>query len=211
MRLARVKEGLPGWRSALLAVAAAIQLVLAFPDFDLWFLAWFALVPLLWAVEREKESIPRAFLTGWICGTAFFFGSCWWLTCAPITYAGFPVLLAYFLFFCVAAAAGLFPAVFAGLLAFLLRRFGSVAMIAAPFVWVATEFARYWITGNNWNALGYSQAFSTITPSFARLGGVLLVSLVCMALNAVIVTYLLMRNWTIALLGGLVWTMSFPI
>jgi apolipoprotein N-acyltransferase len=196
MRLARVKEGLPGWKSALLAVAAAILLVLAFPDFDLWFLAWIALVPLLWAVEREKGSIPRALLTGWIFGTAFFFGSCWWLTYAPITYAGFPVLLAYFLFFCVAAAAGLFPAVFAGLLAFLLRRFGSVAMLAAPFVWVATEFARYWITGNNWNALGYSQAFGSPAVVWAGLGGVLLTSFIVLLPQSIFVAvlYALKRN-----------------
>ena len=194
MRLARVKEGLPGWRSALLAVAAAILLVLAFPDFDLWFLAWIALVPLMWAVEREKESIPRAFLTGWIFGTAFFFGSCWWLTYAPITYAGFPVLLAYFLFFCVAAAAGLFPAAFAGLLALLLRRFGSVAMLAAPFVWVATEFARYWITGNNWNALGYSQAYHPETAKFAAFGGVLLVSFLLFVGNSILTFWILNRR-----------------
>ena len=210
VNLARVKNGLPGWRSVLLALLSALLLVLAFPDLDLWWMAWFALVPVLWAVEREKDSIPRAVLTGWIFGTAFFFGSCWWLTFAPITYAGFPPVVAYLLLFFAAAGAGIFPGAFAGVLAYLLRRFGSVAMLAAPFVWVATEFARYWITGNNWNALGYSQAFSTITPSFARLGGVLLVSFVCVALNAAIVTYLLIRNWTSALLGGLVWAASFP-
>jgi apolipoprotein N-acyltransferase len=190
MKLARVKEGLPKWKSALLAVAGAILLVLAFPDFGLWYLAWIALVPLLWAVEREKESIPRALLTGWIFGTTFFFGSCWWLTYAPITYAGFPALLAYFLFFCVAAAAGIFPGMFAAVLAFLQRRFGSVAMLAAPFLWVATEFARYWITGNNWNALGYSQAFYSETARFGAYGGVLLVSFLLLLGNSLLAYWL---------------------
>jgi apolipoprotein N-acyltransferase len=211
MILARVREGLPGWKNVLLALLSAVLLVLAFPDFDLWWIAWFALVPLMLAVEREKDSMPRATIIGWIFGTSFFFGSCWWLTFAPITYAGFPPIVAYLLLFFAAAGAGIFPGIFAGLLAYLLRRFGSVAMLAAPFVWVATEFARYWITGNNWNALGYSQAFSTITPSFARVGGVLFVSFVCMTLNVVIVTYLIKRSWTNALLGGLVWVISFPI
>ena len=85
---------MPGWKSVLLALLSAVLLVLAFPDFDLWWMAWFALVPLMWAVEREKDSIPRAALIGWIFGTAFFFGSCWWLTFAPITYAGFPAIVA---------------------------------------------------------------------------------------------------------------------
>jgi apolipoprotein N-acyltransferase len=125
----------------------------------------------MWAVEREKESTGRSFVLGWIFGTAFFFGTCWWLTYAPITYAAFPPILAYFLLFCVCLVAGLFPAMFAGILSFLLRRFGSIAFLAAPFVWVFTEFLRFWITGNNWNGLGYSQAFQPNMIKTASIGG----------------------------------------
>src|SRR5687768_10782007 len=132
MRMPPLTKGLPNWKNAALALLGAVMLILAFPDFDYWFLAWFALVPVMWAVEREKESTSRSVLVGWIFGTAFFFGTCWWLTYAPITYAGFPPIVAYLLFFCVAAVAGLFPAMFAGVLSVLLRRFGSVAMLAAP-------------------------------------------------------------------------------
>src|SRR5437868_15293660 len=77
-----------GWNAAL-ALASAGLLILAFPDFEYWFLAWFALVPLMWAVEREGGFL-RSFLLGWLFGTSFFFGTCWWLTYAPIHYAGFP-------------------------------------------------------------------------------------------------------------------------
>src|SRR6187399_1509912 len=92
---------LPSWKNALLAVLAAALLILAFPDFEYWFLAWFALVPLMWAVELEKTSTAKSFLLGWIFGTSFFFGTCWWLTYAPIQYAGFRPVLAYFLLFIV--------------------------------------------------------------------------------------------------------------
>lgn len=112
----------------------------------------------MWAVERQKDCVTACFLLGWLFGTGFFFGTCWWLTYAPIHYASFPPLLAYFLLFCVTAVAGLFPGIFAAILSILLRRFGSRAFLAAPFAWVACEFARYWITGNNWNAIAYSQA-----------------------------------------------------
>lgn len=171
MRLLPLTKGLPGWENALLALGSALLLILAFPDFDYWFLAWFALVPLMWAVEREKDSTSRSFVLGWIFGTAFFFGTCWWLTYAPITYAAFPPILAYFLLFCVCLVAGLFPAMFAGLLSVLLRRFGSIAFLTAPFVWVSTEFLRYWLTGNNWNAIGYSQAFQPNMMKTASIGG----------------------------------------
>ncbi len=157
-------------------MASAILLIGAFPDFEFWFLAWFALVPLLWAVEREKESAVRSFVLGWIFGTVFFFGTCWWLTYAPITYAGFPTALAYFLMLGVTAIVGIFPGIFASVIAVLLKRFGSIAMLAAPFVWVFTEFLRYWLTGNNWNAIGYSQAFSERSLEPAAYGGPLLIS-----------------------------------
>jgi len=175
MKVPNVRRFLPSWKNALLAVVAAILLILAFPDFEYWFLAWFALVPLLWAVDREKESAAKSFVLGWIFGIVFFFGTCWWLTFAPITYAGFPVILAYFLLFCATAVVGIFPAIFTAILSILLRRFGSVTMLVAPFIWVATEFARYWITGNNWNAIAYSQAFRVRGTELASIGGIYLI------------------------------------
>ena len=87
MKLAAIKRILPSWKNAALAAFAAVLLILAFPDFELWWTAWFALVPLMFAVEREKASTVRSFVLGWIFGTIFFFGTCWWLTFAPITYA----------------------------------------------------------------------------------------------------------------------------
>src|SRR5205809_3340743 len=116
MKFGFVKKILPSWQNGLLAILAAVVLILAFPDFEYWFLAWFALVPLMWAVGREKASTVKSFVLGWVFGTIFFFGSCWWLTYAPIHYAGFPSVLAYFLLFCVTGITGLFPAIFAGIL-----------------------------------------------------------------------------------------------
>jgi apolipoprotein N-acyltransferase len=53
MKLPRLSKILPSWTNVLLALLAAVLLILSFPDFEFWFLAWFALVPLMWAVERE--------------------------------------------------------------------------------------------------------------------------------------------------------------
>ncbi|MBK9529013.1 MAG: apolipoprotein N-acyltransferase [Acidobacteria bacterium] len=182
MALDFVKRILPSWKNAALALLAAGLLILAFPDFEYWFLAWFALVPLMWAVEREA-SIRRSFVLGWLFGTAFFFGTCWWLTYAPIHYAAFPWPLAYFLILIVCIGAGIFPAIFAAVLSALLKRFGSWAVLAAPFIWVFSEFMRYWLTGNNWNAIGYSQAFTTDLISIAATGGVYLVSFAILELS----------------------------
>jgi len=50
-----LRDHLPHWKNVLLALLAAGLLILAFPDFEWWWTAWFALVPLMWAVERETE------------------------------------------------------------------------------------------------------------------------------------------------------------
>jgi len=176
----------PRWQNALLALLAAGLLVLAFPDFEWWWTAWFALVPLMWAIERERMAMP-SFMLGWLFGTAFFFGTCWWLTYAPIHYAGVPPWLAYLLIFVACLLSGLFPALFAAILARLLQRFGSWAFLAAPFVWVCSEFARYWLTGNNWNAIGYSQAFRSNLLEIARLGGVEFVGFWAAASSALLI------------------------
>ena len=184
MTFGLVKKILPAWQNALLALVAAGLLILAFPDFELWWVAWFALVPLMWAVERQKDSVAACFAIGWIFGTAFFFGTCWWLTYAPIHYAAFPWPLAYFLMLIVSLAVGIFPAIFTAILSVLIRSFGSWAFLAAPFVWVFTEFLRYWLTGNNWNAIGYSQ-FTKSLADWASIGGVLSVSFAVLLYNIV--------------------------
>ncbi len=177
MKLASLKNIFPSISNAGLAFVSAVLLILAFPDFEFSILAWFALIPLFFAIEREKEFWRKSFFTGWIFGTIFFFGTCYWLTFAPITYAGFPAPIAYILMFFVSLAVGIFPAIFGAIFSILLKRFGSYAILSAPFLWVFTEFLRYWLTGNNWNAIGYSQAFSGAVK-YANFGGVYFVGFI---------------------------------
>ncbi len=174
--VSKIKNNLPSAKSALLAVLSAILLILAFPGFEFWFFAWFALIPLFIAIEWEKESFTKSLFLGWLFGTVFFFGTCWWLTFAPITYAGVPTLLAYFLLFCAALAAGFYIALFGGIFSLFIKRFGSWGILSAPFLWTAIEFLRLYTTGNNWNAIGYSQAFGGYVLHWASIGGVFIIS-----------------------------------
>lgn len=183
VKISGIKKYLPSWQSAGLAVLSAVLLILIFPGFEWRSVTLCALVPLLLAAKREKGSLSGSFLTGWLFGTCFFTGSCWWLTYSPINYAGFPVLLAYFLLVCVCLIVGVFPAIFVATLSTLIKKLGVYAMLSAPFIWTATEFLRFWITGNNWNAIGYSQAFSGPFLLFAQYGGVLMVGFLLMVIN----------------------------
>ncbi len=95
------------------------------------------------------------------------------MTFAPITYGGVPAPIAYFLLFGATLIVGLFPALFAGFLSIVLRRFGTWGILSAPVLWTAIEFLRFWATGNNWNAIAYSQAFNG-RIGFANVGGIYL-------------------------------------
>jgi apolipoprotein N-acyltransferase len=191
VKLSRIKKYLPSWQSAGLAVLSSIILILAFPGFELALAAWVGFIPLLWAIGREKDSVARSLVTGWTFGTCFFFGTCWWLTYSPIVYAGFPVPLAYLLLLCVCLIVGIFPAFFALILSVLLRRVGTYAMVFAPFIWIATEFLRFWVTGNNWNAIAYSQAFGGGVLEYARFGGIYLVGFIVLMFQTLAVLIIL--------------------
>jgi apolipoprotein N-acyltransferase len=188
-----VRTLLPAPSEILCAVASALLLVLAFPDFGAWPLAWVALVPLLFAVARRPRPI-QSLLSGWLSGTLFFYASCYWLTYPMIHYAGIPAPLAYLLLLAPAAAGGLFPALSTLALARLCERWGAAALLLAPALWVACEWARLCVIGQLWNAAGYSQAFEPLLIQSARFGGVYAVSFLVLAFNAAVAYALLKRS-----------------
>ncbi len=180
------------------ALSSALLLILSFPNFDFFFLAWIGLVPLVLAVAR-RPSPGRAFILGWLTGSVFFYGSCYWLTYSMIHYGGLPGLVAYLLLIPGALVVGIFPGLFALLLALTIRRWGGAAVLLAPFFWAALEWARLGVTGQLWNALGYSQAYNSLLIQAARWGGVYAVGFLVLAVNVALVFVLLKRKpWAIA-------------
>jgi len=179
------------------AAVTAILLILSFPNFDFAFLAWVALAPLMWVVARNP-SPRRAFILGWTAATIFFYGSCYWLTYSMINYGGLPTVLAYLLLIPGAVVVGIFPGLFTLVLAVAVRRFGVWAVLTAPVIWTAFEWTRLGVTGQLWNALGYSQAYHRIVIQPANWGGVYAVSFLIVTINAVLALVLLKRNvWAI--------------
>jgi apolipoprotein N-acyltransferase len=176
-----------------LALLSGLLLVLAFPDFNLWPLAWVGLVPLLVAIARRPVG-RRAFLLGWLVGSAFFYATCSWLTYSMIHYAGISSWLAYALLIPGALLVGLFPALFAAALARLIRTWGPRALFAAPILWVALEWMRLNVTGQLWNAIGYSQAFHPSLIRVASWGGVYAVGFLIIMVNASIAFAMLHRT-----------------
>ncbi|HEV2912349.1 MAG TPA: apolipoprotein N-acyltransferase [Pyrinomonadaceae bacterium] len=176
-----------------LAALSALMLIISFPDFNLWPLAWVALVPLLISIARRPQSVP-AFIHGLMMGAVFFLGSCYWLTYAMVRYGGIPAPLAYLLLVPGALVLGLFPATFALVLARAVVRWGRGALLVAPFVWTALEWARLGVTGQLWNAVGYSQSYHPALIQAARWGGVYAVGFLILTVNASVAYAILQRN-----------------
>jgi apolipoprotein N-acyltransferase len=175
-----------------LLLASALLLILSFPNFELWPLAWIGLAPFLLVAARPLKA-GRALLLGWLWGAVFFYGTCWWLTYPMIHYAHISAWLAFPLLVLPIALVALFPALFCLFLSRMVARFGLGAILAAPLLWVSCEWARYAVTGQLWNALGYSQAFHPLLIQPARWGGVYAISFLLLTIN-VAITFIVLRR-----------------
>jgi apolipoprotein N-acyltransferase len=182
----RVAKVLPYQRSApfisnlSLAIFSGLLLVFAFPDWNLWSLGWVGTAPLIMAVVRERR-FWRSLLLGYVTGTIFYVGSCHWVTHSFHNYGRLPMWLSYLFLTILASALGIFTGLFAAALAQSIKRFGGWAILAAPVLWAASEWARLKVTGMGWNALGYSQAFQPSVIAISRIGGVYIVSALLVA------------------------------
>ncbi|MBA2702723.1 MAG: apolipoprotein N-acyltransferase [Blastocatellia bacterium] len=175
------------------ASLSALLLILSFPDFNLWPLAWCALVPLLLVVAINRGRW-RPFVLGWVFGTIFFYGSCYWLAYSMIHTGGISPWIAYPLLLPGAVLLGIFPGLFGLFMARAIRKWGKAAVFIAPVGWSALEWSRLEVTGQLWNAIGYSQAFSPSLIGPARWGGVYAVGAVIIFVNGAFAFALLRRT-----------------
>jgi apolipoprotein N-acyltransferase len=148
---------MPSSRSSLirylLAAASGVLFALAFPDYDLGFLAFVALAPLLVALVRAR-SWREATLLGWLSQTISWLIMVPWVIRVMSHYGGLPYPVGVAIFIAMAIYLGIFGALF-GFLVWRIRPGEAfVRWLAIPLAWAATEYARtYAMTGFPWNLL----------------------------------------------------------
>lgn len=172
-----------------LALLSGVLLALAFPRFNLSWLAFVGLVPLLWVTRRATPW--RAAWLGLLNGTAFFTINLFWLTHAMAVYGHIPRVLAVGLLMLLALYLGTYVGVFVMVVAWISSRGLVGRTLLPPALWTALEYVRtYALTGFPWGFLAYTQAGNLPLIQMAAWTGMYGVSWVLVLSNAVLVAAL---------------------
>ncbi len=180
-------------RDYLLSLLSGILLILSFPNFDLEFLAWFALVPLLYAVDGK--SLWNSFKLGFFTGFISFLGILYWIVVAIHTYGNVHVIPSVFILLLLVGYLSLFIGAFTFLYRFIQTRLGLKTILLAPLLWVALEYLRsFFLTGFPWASLAYSQYINLPLIQMAEITGIYGPSFVILMVNATLYTAIL--HWS---------------
>jgi apolipoprotein N-acyltransferase len=190
--------------STLLSLASAGLFLLALPRFDIYWLAPFALTPLLFVLSKSPSALER-FAYGWVAGIFFWLCLCTWIQFVLEVHGGMGALGGWGAFLLFGLCKGLHLAVFSVLAGPLLRRSYAIPAVAA--LWTGIE-RTHGTFGFAWLDLGNAGINMSVPLRLAPVIGVYGISFVfamtATALTLVILRY--SRKRLIPLLAlGLLW------
>ena len=179
-------------RAWVFACTSGVLQVLIFPKPALYLLAWVALAPLMYAILKCREqdvtlvladggqflapaTAWQGFLLGYVSGLIWYLGSCYWVYYVMHFYGGLGIVTSALLLLAYALYLALYHGVFGLLVALTAARrngFSLRALLFAPFIWVAVELARTYITGFPWDLLGNTQIDNIPLIGLAKVTGV---------------------------------------
>ena len=180
-------------RDILLSFLSSILLIFSFPNFDLEFLAWFALVPLFFSIEGK--GLVHSFKLGFLTGIISFLGILYWIIVAVHTYGNVPLILSGLILLLLVVYLSLFIGVFTLLTRFIQIRAGLQTILFTPVLWVALEYLRsFLLTGFPWANLGYSQYLNLPFIQMADITGAYGLSFVIVLVNVTL--FWVLHQWS---------------
>jgi apolipoprotein N-acyltransferase len=186
----------------ILATMSGMLLTLAFPKLDQGWLAWIALIPLLWSL-RDTD-VRTGWWLGFWSGLVHGLGLMYWTVYTMNVYGGIPLYQGIPLLFLLSAYLAVYPGLFAVALTWFDNRPGRLLLLA-PAAWTALEYLRARLfTGFPWELLGYSQYDRLWIIQIADLAGVYGISALIVLVNATLTLLLLAarnRSWHSHLVG----------
>jgi apolipoprotein N-acyltransferase len=153
--------------SLFAALLSAFLLILSSPGMNLGFCAWFALVPLLYVINKNKPG--RTLRLGFLSGLVYYTFLLHWVTISLGNYGHLPWWLTFPALILLAAYMSLYTSLFCGLLSWT-KKINPVW--TAPFFWVGLDYLRgILFTGFPWQDLGYTQFNIPVLIQVADLAG----------------------------------------
>jgi apolipoprotein N-acyltransferase len=168
----------------ILAILSGLLLTGSFPNINMNWLAWFALVPLLISIRnlKWKDSLRLGLVTGLI----HYLSLLYWLSYTMQTYGQLPWYLSVPVLFLMATYLALYIAIFAAL-ATRLDVKPVVCLFLSPALWVSLEYIRSFLfTGFPWELLGYSQHGALHIIQISDIFGVYGISFIVLLANVTI-------------------------
>ncbi len=172
--------------NVLLVLISTILYVVSFPLWNAGFAAFFALVPLFWAIERAR-SIPRAMGYGVVWGALVSAGMGYWLLPTLVTHFGIrPPLAGLFFLASVILPVCLIYAFLVAVYRFVHHRHLAWYAIVVPSLWILAEYVKEMIPVLiPWGGIGYAAMPFHRYVQIADLGGVHGLTGVIVSINAV--------------------------
>ncbi|OGS18567.1 MAG: apolipoprotein N-acyltransferase [Elusimicrobia bacterium RIFOXYA2_FULL_40_6] len=164
-----------------LAVLTGILLFLSFPKTNLSFLAWIAIIPLLFSIQKVKPL--KAFFIGLISGIVFYCGYLYWLV---------PTFIAsgesWFLGLLILLLISVYLALYIASFCFVVKYFEFTGIVYSVFcasLWVFLEYLRgHFFSGIPGGILGYTQWNFLPIIQISDIAGVYGVSFLIVLVNA---------------------------
>jgi apolipoprotein N-acyltransferase len=177
----------------LYAIFSGALLVLAFPSFNIYPLAWFALTPLL-ILLYDKSGI-KSFKIGLLFGIVYFFGTLYWIYNSLHQYGSISLIPSLLIVLILCIYLSLYPAIFCLLYSAAIRKTDLPALFVAPVLWTSLEFLRsYALSGFPWSSLGYSQYSFLVFIQSADIVGIYGISFLIVAFNGAIADFFIMKK-----------------
>lgn len=182
-----------GFKKYFLVTLSAFALILSFPPFDLYFFAWFCLLPFFFFLYKNTD-YKTIFKGGLIFGFIYFLGNVYWIYHSLYYYGSVPLILSYFIVGLLALYLALYPAFFALIYKNLFKNMLPTSFYA-PFIWVSLEVLRnYLFTGFPWALVGYTQYKFLIIAQLADITGIYGISYLVILFNCFIFDLLIFKK-----------------
>jgi len=138
-----------------LAFITGCLLTASFPRTEFFWLAWVALVPLLFATRDLQKA--EAFRVGLLAGLVHYLTLIYWLVHTMKTYGFLPIYLSIIILLLLSFYLALHTAAFCAAVPILCSA-PYTLLFFGPLLWVALEYVRTFLfSGFPWELLGYSQ------------------------------------------------------